>query len=172
MRCPRCNETLRAVRYEGVPVETCPACEGEWLDAEELGKVVHTVEETFTPEQVTALDAINESVFSLDDSPPNQLHCPKCPGVELNRFNYASSSGIALDKCPGCGGIWLDKDELEHVQILVEEWEKKLDEDREKYGPALEKARQRVHQELDQGASVSRFGFVNAILRGFWRRLG
>jgi Zn-finger nucleic acid-binding protein len=152
-----------------VSIETCPGCEGEWLDGGELGKIVHTVEEAFSPEEVEALDAVNESVFTLDDSPANQLMCPTCTGVELNRFNYACSSGIALDKCPGCEGIWLDKDEIENVQILVEEWDKKLEEDLETYGPILEKTREQSQAQMDEAVSVSHFGFVNAILRNIWR---
>jgi Zn-finger nucleic acid-binding protein len=172
MQCPRCGEQLCAVDYEGVEVETCPGCKGEWLDAEELKKIVHTVEETFPENQVAALDAINESVFRIDESPGNELKCPKCPDAELNRFNYAATSGVALDKCPDCGGVWLDHDELEHVQILVEEWGKKLEEDRATYGELLEKTRQEVEAKMDDAVSVSRFGFVNAVLRGVWRRLG
>jgi Zn-finger nucleic acid-binding protein len=153
--------------YEDVLVETCPGCKGEWLDGGELKKIVQTVEETFTKEEIEALDAINETIFTLDDTTPNQLKCPKCPGVELNRFNYAATSGIALDKCPGCRGIWLDGGELENVQILVEDWAKKLEEDTEKYGEILEKTRQQVEAKFDAAVSVSRFGFVNAILRRF-----
>ena len=119
---------------------------------------------------VCQLDAVlPQPPPTVDESPENELACPKCPNTELNRFNYAASSGIALDKCPRCGGLWFDKDELERVQILVEEWDKKLDEDREKYGPLIEKTRKQVDAKMDEAVSVSRFGFVNAILRGVWR---
>jgi uncharacterized protein len=39
------------------------------------------------------------------------MHCPRC-GKELQeRVEHA----IRIDEWPGCGGLWLDKGELEHL---------------------------------------------------------
>ncbi len=40
-----------------------------------------------------------------------QLGCPKCPG-HLESYTF---HGYALDRCDKCGGIWMDKGELEGV---------------------------------------------------------
>lgn len=43
-----------------------------------------------------------------------ELHymcCPKC-GMQLIEIDY---HGIAVDKCSGCDGVWLDAGELEQV---------------------------------------------------------
>ena len=53
-KCPRCDSVLRTIDYEGMEIETCPGCEGEWLDAGELGHIVRTIEKTFTAEEVRA----------------------------------------------------------------------------------------------------------------------
>jgi len=156
---------MKTIRYEGVEIETCPGCGGEWLDGGELRSVVNTVEEAFPQEMVASLDAINENIFAIDESCENQLSCPKCPDTELNRFNYASSSGIALDKCPECDGIWLDRDEIEHVQILVEQWRGKLEEDVQTYGPMLEKMQAEAEARDQESPQISRLGFVNSVLR-------
>lgn len=37
--------------------------------------------------------------------------CPKC-SVEMSRKNF---EGIEVDRCFGCGGIWLDKGEIEQI---------------------------------------------------------
>jgi hypothetical protein len=37
--------------------------------------------------------------------------CPKCPG-ELESYTF---EGFGLDRCSQCGGIWLDKGELEGI---------------------------------------------------------
>ncbi|HDZ21253.1 MAG TPA: hypothetical protein ENH78_08175 [Phycisphaerae bacterium] len=165
MTCPRCGGGLRTIDYEGGKIETCTGCGGEWLDGGELGQIVRTVEETFPREMRDSLDAINKNMFSIDDEVENEVSCPKCPGVELNRFNYACSSGIAIDRCPECSGIWLDKDELEKVQILVEEWQAKLEEDLETYGPLVEKVRQEAEQLDRESGNISRSAYVNAVLR-------
>jgi len=166
MKCPRCSSELRTIDYEGSQIETCPGCQGEWLDGGELKQIVQTVEESFPQDMRDSLDAVNKSIFAIDESLENQLSCPKCSTVELNRFNYASSSGIALDKCPECGGIWLDKDEIEHVQVLVEEWKSKLEEDMAEFGPVLEKIKREAGDREQDDTRISRFGFVNAVLRG------
>lgn len=40
-----------------------------------------------------------------------QTRCPKCSG-NLEGYTFR---GIALDRCNGCEGIWLDKGELEMI---------------------------------------------------------
>jgi hypothetical protein len=41
----------------------------------------------------------------------SNLRCPRCPGLlETYRFQ-----GFILDRCHDCGGIWMDKGELEGV---------------------------------------------------------
>ncbi len=165
MKCPRCSSELKTIDYEGAQIETCPDCGGEWLDQGELKRIVQTVEESFPQDMRDSLDAVNKNIYSIDESVENQLSCPKCPTIELNRFNYASSSGIAIDKCPECAGIWLDKNEIEHVQVLVEEWRGKLEEDRAKFGPVLEKIKQEAEDRDRKASQVSRFGFINAVLR-------
>jgi hypothetical protein len=37
--------------------------------------------------------------------------CPKCSG-QLEAYTF---EGFALDRCHGCGGIWLDRGELEGI---------------------------------------------------------
>ena len=165
MNCPRCGELLCNIKYEGIEVETCPQCKGEWLDAEELKHIVKTVDKTFLQEELISLEAINRSIISEDDSPENELKCPKCDDVQLVRLVYATTTGICLDKCMQCRGIWLDDAELEKVQILCEEWKKKLGEDFERFGPVLEKIRQRHEEAEERQTRLSRIPFVNSILK-------
>ncbi len=42
------------------------------------------------------------------------MHCPKC-GMNLITIDY---KGIAVDRCSGCEGIWLDAGELEAITRL------------------------------------------------------
>jgi hypothetical protein len=39
------------------------------------------------------------------------VQCPKCPGL-LATYTF---QGFGLDRCQSCGGIWMDKGELEGV---------------------------------------------------------
>ena len=40
MHCPKCGMNLVEINYQGIQVDKCSACEGVWLDAGELERVV------------------------------------------------------------------------------------------------------------------------------------
>lgn len=42
------------------------------------------------------------------------MNCPKC----VSPFNEIAIENVALDFCPGCKGIWFDKDEMAFVTEL------------------------------------------------------
>ena len=44
----------------------------------------------------------------------HHMHCPKC-GMDLVTIDY---KGIAIDRCTGCEGIWLDFGEMEEITKL------------------------------------------------------
>lgn len=163
MQCPTCNTTLRTVTYEGIQIETCTACTGEWLDRTELKHIVDAREERFSPEERQAV-ARAAKITGVDiEREDRDLICPKCGG-QTDAVNYGGDSGVVIDKCTGCGGIWLDGGELEKVQMLVEGWEDGLPDDLAQYGKGLHN----VAREVDERTKVrvSRFGFVNAIING------
>jgi hypothetical protein len=85
----------------------------------------------------------------------------------MEHFNYGDTSGIILHKCLQCGGVWMDKDELQKVEEVVDGWKGYLNEDLAKYGPILTKVELNEEAELEKDVSISRFGFVNSILRHF-----
>ncbi|OFZ54094.1 MAG: hypothetical protein A2428_13215 [Bdellovibrionales bacterium RIFOXYC1_FULL_54_43] len=43
--------------------------------------------------------------------PPNWMRCPKC-GYEMQTVDF---SGISVERCPSCLGIYLDHNELEGI---------------------------------------------------------
>ncbi len=44
------------------------------------------------------------------------MHCPKC-GLKLQEVKYR---GVDVDVCFSCGGVFLDKGELEHIATKEE----------------------------------------------------
>ena len=42
----------------------------------------------------------------------HHMKCPKC-GMDLEEFVF---SGVTIDKCFACGGVWLDDRELEMIR--------------------------------------------------------
>ena len=168
MNCPRCqNSVLQSVEYDNQKVEVCPQCKGEWLFAGELQKIVEHHDEVFTPEEIASMNAVNKEIFTAEKDDKDELNCPACGDVQMEHFNYGDTSGIILHKCSECGGIWMDKDELQKVEEVVDGWKADLNQDEAKYGPALQKIEVEEQKELDKDVSISRFGFVNSVLRRF-----
>ncbi len=50
------------------------------------------------------------------------MHCPKC-GMKMVEVDYKN---IKIDQCSECGGVWLDKGELEQVSIMEKKGLEKL----------------------------------------------
>ena len=139
MNCPACSNELTTVDYEGVKVETCKSCQGEWLDSDELGKIVKLREVKFDEDTRRAIAAAAGIKGVKLETVDRDLACPKCEGT-TDALNYGGDTGIILDRCTSCKGMWLDADELEKIQQLVEGWEDLLPEDLKKYGPVLREA--------------------------------
>jgi len=150
-----------------VMIEVCPDCKGEWLHAGELQKIVEHHDEVFTQEEIASLEAVNKEIFTAEKENFDELSCPHCENAQMEHFNYGDTSGIILHKCPECGGIWTDKDQLKKVEELVDGWKADLNQDSAKYGPILQKVETEEQKELDRDVSISKFGFVNAVLRRF-----
>ena len=167
MKCPRCFSTLTVVEYAGVQVEICSECRGEWLHAEELQKIVEHHDHVLSAKEITSLEPVSKPVSAMEGKDRDILNCPHCETIELERFNYADNSGLMLHICPECGGIWADKEQLEKLDELVDDWKNCLNQDLATYAPILKKIEAEERKGIDREVSVSRFGFVNAVLRKF-----
>jgi len=118
MDCPVCSEPMKEVDYEGVKLDYCEKCDGFWLDAGEIRKVNAIHKETFSQDQIAeAVDLIEKKAIVARSSESRRIQCPKC-GKECE---VVSTSGVSVDECPDGHGIWLDKGEIEKLQIMAEE---------------------------------------------------
>ena len=119
MDCPKCGIPLRMDLYEGVEIDQCSQCGGTWLDEGELTAIVNIQEEKFGPK------LIQETLeYAFAGIPHEEIEstvaCPICL-TDMYPVNYAFSSGVILNRCSKNHGIWLDRNELEKVQIYKED---------------------------------------------------
>jgi Zn-finger nucleic acid-binding protein len=167
MRCPNCDSSLSTIDYEGVAIETCGVCGGEWLDADELGHVVRIREAHFSDEERRAIDSAAKIPGIPWQDIDRDIACPHCD-TPTGPINYGADTGIIVDRCPQCHGIWLDASELEKIQILVESWKDNLPEDLRKYGARLGEVANEM--ETANKVAVSRLPlvgvFINAVVNG------
>ncbi len=163
MNCPVCKGALRPIDYEGVCIHTCDACGGEFLGSSEMRHVVGTREERFPADLRQELDTQTPTPGLASDEPDRQLCCPSC-ATEMTLINYCNDTGVHVDRCPSCEGVWLDQEELERIQILVERWADQAPEQIRAIAGDLETARHRAAEQTSATFHGSRFSFVNALI--------
>jgi Zn-finger nucleic acid-binding protein len=167
MICPNCQSHLQTIHYEGIRIETCNKCSGEWLDEAEIGKIVRVREVKFDPDKRRAIAESTTITGVVLQDVDRDLQCPKCDGT-TDAVNYGGDTGIIIDRCTTCRGIWLDADELENIQMVIEGWDDALTGDLQKYGPMLRDIAV-DHDEADD-VRISRLpligGFINSAING------
>ncbi len=166
MHSPITGAPMRAVEYEGCVIYECPDTGGELLSGDALSYIVKRREETFSPRLVQE-SGVEEPIFAQAvDETENILDCPCC-ATPMRVVNYAGDSGVFIDKCPKCGAVWLDNEELEKIQILMERWQDRAPEQLRQIAARLEHARRQAASHGDNTFSASRFSFVNALMNRF-----
>lgn len=98
---------------EEVEVDYCPDCHGLWLDQDEI--------QALGAKSDAALEELRELVASPDDESPGQsppstdAACPACSG----RLSQAILGTFVVEHCTACGGIYLDRGELDRAMYLT-----------------------------------------------------
>jgi Zn-finger nucleic acid-binding protein len=120
MNCPRDKQELEPATYEShITVHKCPCCGGMWLDKGELEEIEEIVGNDYTRELSRIPDFIGNAFEMAKQLNSRDISCPAC-GSLTESTEYAYCSQVVIDRCPGCGGIWLDKGELEAIEIFYE----------------------------------------------------
>jgi len=163
MNCPVCEQAMIRTRYEGVEIDVCDLCGGEFLDYAELGHVVRVREERFSPELKRYVLSRPPCFGVPEEQCERQIRCPKC-SCEMVVLNYGGDSGIYIDRCTKCLGFWLDADELDMIQAFQEEWEAKAPAMLQAVAADLEVARRKAAMSTNNSFVGSRFAFVNALI--------
>lgn len=120
MKCPKDESVLESRTYEGdVEVDACPSCQGMWLDKGELEQIEEVRERDYSEELKRIPDLIGPAYEMARQQTLPALDCPKC-AAEMSRHEYAYCSQIMIDVCPKCQGVWLDKGEIERLEVFFE----------------------------------------------------
>lgn len=93
---------MQRLLRQRVEVDVCSQCQGMWLDPNELAQFVGSWKD---------LPRHGQPV-----PPPAgaALTCPRCD-CRLQRRSYSEKQRTIIDHCGNCGGIWLDRGELERI---------------------------------------------------------
>jgi Zn-finger nucleic acid-binding protein len=109
--CPNCRVALERATYEGVAVETCPACGGHLVVQRRL--------EGIKRNPSTPTEQLKAEATGFAGSTSGRVTCPACFS-EMKKERPRGPVEIELDVCPSCGAVWLDPGELAMIQLAHE----------------------------------------------------
>lgn len=126
--CPSCGQEMREINYERLKVLQCASCEGLLLNEDQVG-VTFTRTEMAFDDRVRGMAKTllaerlpsNERAWQSFDS-ERAHYCAKSVNnpVRFRRRIFNQYYPVEIDKCPSCGVIFFDKDELEVMQCMYE----------------------------------------------------
>jgi len=107
--CPADGSVLDLYSLAHIEFEGCPKCHGMWLDKDELRKLKNKVNDG-------QLHWLNRQVDNVDtvSAVASSRPCPKCPSTKLRSIIFGHS-GVVIDTCPNCHGVWLDRGEFDAI---------------------------------------------------------
>ena len=95
------------LEIEDVQVDLCPQCRGMWFDAGELPRATGLV---FTDRAWAQ---------SLASATRTSFPCPAC-SAPLYERQLEKGSGIMVDQCLACKGLYLDRDEFTRIKRYLQ----------------------------------------------------
>lgn len=93
--------------YEGVRVRVCGRCSGVLVGHPQLKLIVQRRE----------VEIPREGGLNSTQGSERKNGCPACEAA-MRKRRYRNS--ITVDQCPTCRSVWLDRGELEDLQLLAE----------------------------------------------------
>ncbi len=112
--CPRCDIPLQEVQAESGPVrvDACLKCSGVWFSEGELPALLRLGPEEVGRFQRTIMMSTTTSTSQRGPMRNNSM--ARCPGCHhgMEREQLGVNSGVDIDLCPHCQGVWIDGGEL------------------------------------------------------------
>jgi Zn-finger nucleic acid-binding protein len=117
MKCSTCQKELDQIDFRGIVINECSGCHGRWFDREELQKAKNNTDEDL---RWLDFDPFSKKEKHFNVLPENGGLCPKCsePMVTLA---YAKS-GVVIEKCEQCHGVWLHGGEFKKIIAHLENY--------------------------------------------------
>jgi len=113
VECPRCAVSLTDAELQGVPVARCAQCRGLWFEAHALAAARDAAD--------ADLAALGVELWSDPEQfrhAPRSGRCPTGDGA-LHALEYGHT-GVSVEYCDACFGVWLDAREFERIVVALE----------------------------------------------------
>jgi Zn-finger nucleic acid-binding protein len=114
VNCPRDQYYLQKDFHDLIMIDACPRCSGMFLSIHELLNhfKIPDLEETLRQK--------------IDETAPSPIKCPRCEVLRALSDSIDATmhpfmvTGVEIDICGNCLGIWFDGGELERIMPPVE----------------------------------------------------
>jgi len=107
-RCPICKKPLLATVLSGVEIDYCPNCLGLWFEQEELRLA--------KDEKDKDLKWLDIDLWKDKKKLKISYGIRLCPSCRVPLYEvYYGDSGIIVDVCNLCQGVWLDRAEFKKI---------------------------------------------------------
>jgi Zn-finger nucleic acid-binding protein len=112
-KCPTCSLPLGVTRCEGVVIHLCPEGHGALVEDEALDQIKRGRRRQWDKSVTPAIRAEARAADTLAT-----IRCPRCiVGTMTKREVQAEGIAFHLDRCEACHVIWVDRGELELIQM-------------------------------------------------------
>jgi uncharacterized protein len=108
MKCPKCRDVeMLPFAFQGVEVDRCTACDGVWLDKDELNQIL----EKKLGRQIEQVSFAQNP--RSDDSA--EAFCFKC---NKEMIALTGAADVRFEWCDGCEGMFFDKGEISVIEVF------------------------------------------------------
>lgn len=111
-RCPICKKNLLSAIFYNVEIDYCPICLGLWFDEDELRWA--------KDEKYKELKWFDVDLWKDEAKFKTSYGIRLCPCCRMPLYEvYYGDSGIIVDVCKLCHGIWLDRMEFKKIVVWL-----------------------------------------------------
>jgi Zn-finger nucleic acid-binding protein len=113
-KCPDHDFFLQIWEAYGIKFEACPKCAGLWLHEKEIRALKDKTDDG-------NLRWMNDEIAAIEQTSGivSKRSCPEGHGNLLS--THFGNSGITIERCETCHGVWLDRDEFNDIVRYLED---------------------------------------------------
>lgn len=117
LECPRDHALMEETHVGTAYLDVCGKCGGQYFDSGEMFEAFGIKADPSYWDREETSGNLREGSF----------HCPRCHATMLTQDITHGSEKVEIDRCRKCGGIWLDKGEVERIMAIGEKMQPVID---------------------------------------------
>ncbi|MDP8238880.1 MAG: zf-TFIIB domain-containing protein [Candidatus Hatepunaea meridiana] len=112
--CPNCKSKMDKIKHPDITIDQCSNCGGTFLEKGELNSLA-----TGMAGDIEFCSVDQE--FHTDKHPYRSCPNPSCTGKTMRKINLLTCADTVFDYCDRCEGFFLDKGEIQQMNIELEQ---------------------------------------------------